>query len=172
MITRGTNTCSILDLSNNTFLGLISNQQLQVRYKTNVVSLRQYYYQKLLRILSEKARKNERSHEEIDVQNELATDRKQIYRAKLVCKLESLQTWTIEQNHITNYGRKKLLTFSKFQNSFHRFRRDCRWLLPKAAIFPPKDESCKRSNRRIQSLPCYVSNTTIHSHCRPTTLWN
>ena len=75
MIMRGTNTCSILDLSNNTFLGLISNQQLWVRYKTNVVSLRQYYYQKLLRILSGKARKNERSHEEIDVQNELATDR-------------------------------------------------------------------------------------------------
>ena len=75
MIMRGTNTCSILDLSNNTFLGLISNQQLRVRYKTIVVSLRQYYYQKLLRKLSEKARKNERSHEEIDVQNELATDR-------------------------------------------------------------------------------------------------
>lgn len=115
MIMRGTNTCSILDLSNNTFLGLISNQQLRVRYKTNVVSLRQYYYQKLLRILSEKARKNERSHEEIDVQNELATNRKQIYRAKLVCKLESLQTWTIEQNHITNYGRKNYLLSRNFR---------------------------------------------------------
>ena len=83
MIMRGTNTCSILDLSNNTFLGLISNQQLRVRYKTNVVSLRQYYYRKLLRILSEKARKNERSHEEIDVQNELTSNRPQ---TNLPCK--------------------------------------------------------------------------------------
>ena len=59
-----------------------------------------------------------------------------------------------------NYRRKKILTFSKIQNSCLHFRRD--WLLPKAAIFPLKDESCKRSNRRIQSLPCCVCFKCCH----------
>lgn len=139
MIMRGTNTCSILDLSNNTFLGLISNQQLRVRYKTNVVSLRQYYYRKLLRILSEKARKNERSHEEIDVQNELTSNRPQ---TNLPCKTclqvgiaPNMNDWT--KSHYELW-KKKITYFLEISEFFPPFSAGLSMAAPKGGHLSSK----------------------------------
>lgn len=50
-------------------------------------------------------------------------------------------------------GYKIRLTFVYSQSFLLRFLQYYPLQLPKAAIFPPRDANCKRSNRRIQSLP-------------------